>query len=615
MTTVHLSWFDNVYDWLRNDALDFIFDWVSGIFSEAGNWLIQTMQELLEDVMKSVFGDFINQLLEVFFFQMYTVLTTILMILDCIEDCFNIVSGLSPVYRESGNLWLKMPLLNAVFAEQSIQNTIAVTIGVGFSLCFLCAILGTVKSMFEMDGRNTKPVGHVMAQTGKAMLYFILVPLMAAFLISLSGAMISTVNKALTGDEGESSVARTIFAISALDAIDVEKNPGGKSYNSSYEGDKPSDFGITDRYRRHFYYKDDSELIPNYANPVIVKDYFTFRGIDYVVGFVMGVYFNIVLGMVLFIFVCRIFEVIVLIIVEPFFIATMPLDDGEHFKKWSELFIGKLFSGFGMVAAMKLYLIVVAAVFRNTISFVEPGSNGAAVQNYLIKLLFMAGGALGIKSIGPLITSLISWEAAQSEQEQAAVGAYYGNKIAGFQGQRVGKLLMRTGKPIGDAASSVLAGVGILGSRTAEGIGEGISRFGERVSGGSGKGRGADGKMTYKGGVPINSSSSNENRSLSPAKDIRGLSPAKDINNITIRTGSAASAADVQKNKENLSLNDMKNTILADGKGNEIRNSGPDRKKKENLSLNDMKNTILTDGKSNDIRKSGLDKENKSGKF
>lgn len=537
MTTVHLSWFSEWYNWFKDEALDYVFDFFSKIFSEAGNWLVGALESIISSVMESALGSVVDSLLEFFFAQLYAVMTTILMILDCIEDCFNVASGLTPVYRQSGNTWVEMPLLNAVFFESSIQNTIWIMITVGFVLCFFCAILATAKSIFEMDGSNSKPVGHVIRQTGKAMLFFVLVPMMAAFLISLSGVLLNTVDKALTGDQGKTSVARTIFTISTFDAIDTEKNPDGVKYNSSYTGQMPSDFGVTDKFRRHFYYKDEFEIIPNYANPVYVKDIFTFRGIDYVIGLGVGIYFTIVLGMVLFIFICRIFEVTVLVVVEPFFIATMPLDDGEHFKKWAELFIGKLFAGFGMVAAMRMYLTITAALFANRISFVEPGSTGAAVQNYLIKLIFMAGGALGIKSIGPLITSIMSWEAAQSEQEQAAVGATkLGGKVAGFEAGRVGSLMQRMGSQMGYMAAGTATGIGYVGSETAGAAWSGMKKFGgaikDRMSGSS------SGKMQYDGGAPAEIPG--ERVAYSPAgleKTLKGkgsdtqlLSGLKDIN-------------------------------------------------------------------------------------
>ena len=503
MTTVYLSWFEDIYNKVYNALQGGLFKWVSGWFSEGMNWLSEKWNGVISSALQKVANTILNSLLEIIFARFYAFLTTVLLVLDCIEDCFDIVSGISPVYRLVNGTYKPMSLLSAVYMEESIQKMIAVMIGVGMALCMLTTILATVKSMLEMDGRETKPVSHVMRQTAKAMLYFILVPVMASFMILLSGAILNTIDDAFTGGKGKTTVARTIFTIASLDAVDTEKHPGAEIYNSSYEGEKASDFGVLDKYRSKFFTVGKGETLPEYAHPVHVKEIFTFRGFDYVIGIGMGIYFNIVLGMVLFIFICRIFEVIVLIITEPFFIAMMPLDDGEHFKSWSNLFLGKLFGGYGMVVAMRLYLMVGTMLFENKISFVRPDSSGATVQNYLIKLLFLAGGAMGIRSMGPLVTNILSQEAARTEQEQAAIGARFGGSIARFQGKRLGKLLMGYGSLAGGLASGGAAAL-LSGGRTAAGaIGTKVK---QAFTGGSSKS--SDDKAgakanQYNGGTPL----------------------------------------------------------------------------------------------------------------
>ncbi len=502
MITVHLSWFEDICNRVNEALQGGIFQWISNWFSYGMDWLSNKWNEVIYSALQKFAQTLLNGILEFIFARFYAVLTTILMILDCIEDCFDIVSGISPVYRVTDGQYKPMTLLTALYSEPAVQKMIAAMIGIGMVLCMLCAILATIKSMMEMDGRQTKPVGHVMRTTAKAMLYFILVPLIAGFMLTLSGAILNTIDNSFAQGKGKTTVARSIFAIASLDAVDTEKHPDGLAYNSSYEGEKAADFGVMDKFRKEFFLVDEESLLPAYANPIRVKETFTFRGIDYIVGFGMGIYFNIVLGMVLFIFICRIFEVIVLLITEPFFIAMMPLDDGEHFKSWSSLFIGKLFGGYGMVVAMRLYLWIAAMLFSNTISFVRPESTGATVQNYLIKLLFLAGGAMGIRSVGPLVTSILSQSAARAEQEEAAMGARYGGFIASFQGRRMGKLLKSTGNMAGEVASAGAAAAIYGGERAVGAAVGGVQKlFRGRSHSSSDKGGKNNGNQ-YNGGVP-----------------------------------------------------------------------------------------------------------------
>ncbi len=538
MLTVQLNWFDDICDKVSNFVKQNIWYKISDAVSQAATWISDTWNNLIVDALEKFAKTVLNGILEIIFARFYAFQTTVLLVLDCIEDCFDVVSGISPVYRMTNGTYKPMTLLSALFAEPSIKRMMAAMIGVGMVLCIFCAILATVKSMMEMDGRQSKPVSHVLRQTAKAMLYFILVPLIATFMLSLSGAILNTIDDAFAAGKGKTTVARTIFTVASLDAIDTDKHPEAKNYNASYTGTKPDDFGVMDKYRKEFYLISDSEDMPAYANPFRVKNTFTFRGIDYVIGIGLGIYFNIVLGMVLFIFICRIFEVIVLLITEPFFIAMMPLDDGEHFKSWSSLFLGKLFGGYGMVVAMRLYLLVAGMLFSNTISFVKPGSNGATVQNYLIKLLFLAGGAMGIRAIGPLVTSILSQTAARTEQEEAAIGARYGGMVASFQGKRMGKLLMSYGGLAGNVLSSGAAAAAYGTSRAASAVGGSVKNMfsGRKSSGGGGKGN----DNQYNGGVPVNPPAgaigvNNNNKAVQDAKALAngaGQGNARDMNNL-----------------------------------------------------------------------------------
>ena len=51
-----------------------------------------------------------------------------------------------------------------------------------------------------------------------------------------------------------------------------------------------------------------------------------------------------------------------LFIASPIFVSTMPLDDGEKFKAWQDMFVAKIFSGFGSVIAMELYMLLCPVV-------------------------------------------------------------------------------------------------------------------------------------------------------------------------------------------------------------------------------------------------------------
>ena len=435
MVTVQLGWLQSIFDWIVDQILSPVFKVLGDILGKVFEWFIKLLKPVLELVLNSFIGDLLEQALELFFFRVYWTYAKLLFLLDCIEEFFNVIAGVSPVYVKSeGGIKQGQTLISAVFMSSAVQKALALMIGAGMALCIFIAIIATVRSVFEWNGRETKPVSHVFRMAARSMLYFILIPFACTFIISLSSAVLKSVDIALSQGMN-SSLARTLFCITSLNAIDVKKHPSLAAYNASYEGPVAKDFGLTDPYRKPYFekkrnaYGESEELLPKYMKIFEFKRYFTYRGMDYIIGFGVGGFLLIMLFIQLFVFCGRLIESIVLILVGPFFVATMPLDEGAYCRKWADLLIGKLFSGFGLVAVVKLYLMLAGILFSNQISFVNPTSSWQLLQNYVIKLVFLMGGALAVKGSGPLITGLLSSQAAQSEQMYAAAGEAAGGSF------------------------------------------------------------------------------------------------------------------------------------------------------------------------------------------
>ncbi len=453
MEIVQLWGLQDVYDYIYENILDPVWEFVSSLISSGFTYLVNGLSIALNAILNSIFGEIISIFLDWFYAKWFALQSAILLLLDCIEDCFNIVSGLRPVYIRAGGGAGKvtsggMPLLFAVFQQKSVQNAITVMMIVGFWLCFAMAILATARTFFELGDDKTKPVTHVIKMTAKSLLYLILAPMTAAALILLSQAILTTIDRGLTEGEGKTSVARIIFCISSLDAIDTSITSDGYLYNVSY-ADGPSKASLTDKYRREYYYEDDHFLIPNFVNPIKVRTTFTFWGFDYFISLGCGIFFTVVMCMVLAVFIGRVFDVIVLLVIEPFFVAMMPFDDGEYYRKWFELFLGKLFQGFGSVVGMRVYLMILEQLFAGNISFSNSNSLGARLQDYLIMLLFAMGGGVAVQHVGPLITGILSQAAASGEQTYAAAGGAVGKYIANKEMGIVKKAAKSTAKKIG----------------------------------------------------------------------------------------------------------------------------------------------------------------------
>ena len=212
----------------------------------------------------------------------------------------------------------------------------------------------------------------------------------------------------------ETTLSRMIFVVASLDAnkVDAHYNISGKVDDEDSPVTVASDIGAEDKIRNPFYTGQS-----NYADTDVVGRSFDFARFDYLIGFGGSIFLLIVMAICLINFICRIFEVLMLFIASPLFVSVMPLDDGEKFKAWQDMFVAKLFSGFGSVIAMELYMLICPVVMSGGISFMQ---NGSTEADYLIRLVFMLGGAWAVIKAGPTITQLLNFQAGAAERQTGA---------------------------------------------------------------------------------------------------------------------------------------------------------------------------------------------------
>jgi len=149
--------------------------------------------------------------------------------------------------------------------------------------------------------------------------------------------------------------------------------------------------------------------------------------------------------MILMIFIRRIFEMVMLFIIAPLFVAPMPLDDGAKFKAWKDAFIGKAISGFSSIIMLRLYLLFMPLIWNSGIRFApDPGSDT------MLKLLFMAGGIYAVYKSHTMITGMVSQSQGQADKESSTglVGSFtVGAVSSGIQQATSGMVSKVAGKP------------------------------------------------------------------------------------------------------------------------------------------------------------------------
>ena len=120
----------------------------------------------------------------------------------------------------------------------------------------------------------------------------------------------------------------------------------------------------------------------------------------------------------------RIYEIILLYIVMPISMSTIPLDDGARFKVWRETFITKIVLAYGAVFSVNIFILLLPIITKIKIDGISGFGNG------MFLIFMIIGGAMMIPAGQHLFARLFG----QADDLHAGGGflrsAFYGGRIA-----------------------------------------------------------------------------------------------------------------------------------------------------------------------------------------
>jgi len=338
------------------------------------NYFIDALSKVFQTIFDKVFTPVLTSILEVFIkyftdiiLDLYSEFLIILLsmlcsLIDFIENIFNVFAGMAPVQAGGEYKYL----IDAIFEMDSVSMAFLYITVMAVAVCFVFTIIKTVKSISDMVLEDRNPVSKVLKDGLKACITFMLIPFLCIFMLRLSAAITSQINHAFAmQNEGNSaSVGTVLFLSVSMEGIPASENPS-----------------LMDDVRKEY-----MTGVKDYRDIEQVKYDFDSDDFNYIAGFTSGVVLILVLGSTVLLFVRRIFEVLLLYLVSPLFVSTIPLDDGATFAKWREMFIAKFFSGFGSVFTMKLYLMVIPAIAGSNIVLYDPSLPNGVIINNILKI-------------------------------------------------------------------------------------------------------------------------------------------------------------------------------------------------------------------------------------
>lgn len=169
----------------------------------------------------------------------------------------------------------------------------------------------------------------------------------------------------------------------------------------------------------------------DYTDTTVVSMYMNLSDFPFLFSWLAGgvVLFGIAASMLTF--VDRALSIVILYIAAPISLSTSVLDDGARFKLWRDQFLSKFIMGYGMIIAINIYAMVCGIIMKPELVFFSGEGTAYEFLNMIMKLLFIAGGALTMQKSMALIGNLVSAGAGSNELRDNAFSAGSLAKMAG----------------------------------------------------------------------------------------------------------------------------------------------------------------------------------------
>lgn len=451
---------------------------VTGAIADSLSWAFSFFSTLVTYLFNFLFSVALQGIVILFGVFLQWILFYLLHIVDVFEDFFDVFAGTQTV-KSNGN---EMYLLDVFLTNDGVKQALLAVTFVGVAICFIFTIYSVAKSMGSYALEHKRPISHVMKTALKSCIAFMIVPVMMYFGSQLSSAILVSTENAIIGVTGsdESPKMSTILFLSGTFGDDDEPNAsftsgkradyfnGKKSiYNPAhYLADfnmypdldleniqavfqsQADDVKVSDKTANGI--KDKKDIDTDFSLDDLSKDAKTFPNFfeslyNYPLVYLASIGVILVMLCSMFVFIRKIIEVVILYVTSPLFVATMPLDGGSTFRRWREMFIGKLLSGFGIVIAMNLVMIFIPMIMSSNFSF----SDNIALD-VTIKIVFVVGCMYAAWKSNTTILEVINPEVAAADRASAMV-------VAGMV-----KMAANTAK---DAALAAATGGGSLAAK------------------------------------------------------------------------------------------------------------------------------------------------------
>jgi hypothetical protein len=331
-----------------------------------------------------------------FFDLLYILQSSICVVIDFIVEIFYKLSGIENVIIDGK----QTDLLSHFLLSDGIKTAFFGVMLIGIVLLCIFTIIGILRSEYA-DGNQKKTKGQILAKAGQSFIIFLIIPFLLAAGIMLTNVVMSAIHGSMT--IGVSGGGNTLF--------------GGQILVTSGSNAFTGTIAEKARIEQMFI---TGQL--DYANLDVVKKYYDLFHMNFFVGIASGLILLILFALAAIRFVQRIFDIVLLYIISPVSISTIPADDGRRFKLWREMLISKVLGAYGIILSMNLFFLIIPQTTKITFF-------ANSFQNGIVGLLFIIGGAFAVTKANMVIAQLTGSDAGTQEAQQMLAGIHTGARI------------------------------------------------------------------------------------------------------------------------------------------------------------------------------------------
>jgi len=286
----------------------------------------------------------------------------LLQLIDIFEYVFGVFSGTYSFKTKDKEMFI----LNIFFRNNAVNKVFFSFLAIAVLICLILSIAAFIKRGYSE--KNRKTLGRIIGGFIKTVAIMCIIPICCLIVINLSSLILNKVISEVNDNDTSSPTMGTYMYLAFLES--AEGNNGALK-----KGDLTS--GL------------------NHLNEQIGE-------INYYIGIPVCILMLGLLIICAFVFIIRMFEILILFITAPFFAISFITDEGKRFGKWGKMFITRLLSGVGMVIMVKVYFIVIPLVLDGSAIFSHNSET-----NLLVKSTFLVGGLWAAYKFGSLISTLL----------------------------------------------------------------------------------------------------------------------------------------------------------------------------------------------------------------